>query len=91
MKIFTTRYFVIVTIFAIAVFIMTSIISNFLLKTGPIVIQFGYPYAYYLRYGGYLSGQHAFNVRYLFIDFLFAWTAVAIITFFYRKKLITKK
>lgn len=91
MKIFTTRYFVIVTIFAIAVFIVTSIISNFLLKTGPIVIQLGYPYAYYLRYGGYMSGQHASNVNYLIIDFLFAWTAVAIITFFYRKKLSTKK
>jgi hypothetical protein len=91
MKIFTTRYFIIVTVVAIAVFIAISIISNFLLKTGPIVIQFGYPYAFYLRYGGYMSGQHAFNVNYLIIDILFAWTVVAIITFFYHKKLNAKK
>ena len=91
MKTFTTRYFIIVTVLAIVAFIALSIISNFIFKTGPIVIHFGYPYAYYLRYGGYMSGQHAFNVSYLFIDFLFAWTAVAIITFFYHKKLNTKK
>ena len=91
MKIFTTRYFIIVTILAIALFIVISIISNFLFKTGPIVILLGYPYAYYMRYGGYMSGQHGFNVNYLIIDFLFAWTAVSIITFLYYKKLNAKR
>ena len=54
MKTFTTRYFIIVTVLAIVAFIVISIISNFIFKTGPIVIHFGYPYAYYLRYGGYM-------------------------------------
>ncbi len=86
------RDLIYVTGIGIIVFVATTLLSNYFLKSGPEIIHFGYPFCFYYEYGGYMAQQHGSNIKYFFIDVLFAW-GFAFVLYYFNKlgwRLITK-
>lgn len=55
---------------AIILFIATTLLSNYYLKSGPEIIHFGFPFCFYSEYGGYMAQQHGSNMNYFVFDIL---------------------
>lgn len=78
------RDLIYVTIIGIIVFVATTLLSNYFLKSGPEIIHFGYPFCFYYEYGGYMAQQHGSELKYLIIDVLIAWS-FALVLFYVAK------
>ena len=75
----TSNYFInprdliYITGIAIIIFIITTFLSNYFLKSGPEIIHFGYPFCFYYEYVGYMAQQNGSNMKYFAFDVIIAW------------------
>jgi|GEM_PF-1706759 len=71
-----------ITVISLPVFVALSLISNALFKNAAVILYFGFPFRFYYKQGGYMSGHHGMSVLNLIIDLLFAWVIVALAIIF---------
>lgn len=69
-----------ITVITVPVFVALSLMSNAVFKNAAVILYFGFPFRFYYKQGGYMSGHHGMSVINLIIDLLFAWVIVALVT-----------